>query len=281
MRVIHAASAADFLKTAESVQAIYNRVWDDLIESDDHIVVDLCDMSETTRDFLLGLVLCIRDETRSTVALKTKHARQLKQLADLSAEANIHLTVFTPEGRTTLSPEDPAHPQIEPRWTDPLAWRRDHPLMNEELLWAAPALGEATGGNMTKLRRRHAVARLYCARAEWTWHIAETDEKNGLCFGLVDGNELAWGLFDLDQLARATLPGSSVPAVRRDLLYTPEPLGEIYDRLSAQRNARPGHFPEDDPHYPGMPICPGCGGPDDAHYPGCLPANHQRAARRP
>ena len=281
MNIIRTSHTAEVLTTRSRAHALYDDVWGEIISAGKPTLIDLRDMRLAGKSFLDGLTCRIRDnKQQSLVAFATESEREKNHLRKLAAICGIEITVITAQGRTAFHPDPDRAPETADTWTDPLAEIREHPLVSQEMIWAAPAIGETTDRTIEDFRKVRATARLFSPTARWTWHIAEIDERTGMCFGLVDGNELEWGLFELDSLASARLP-NGMPHIRRDLMYAPETMGDIYDRLNAQRKARPGRFPPDDPDYPGILICPGCGGPDDAHYPDCLPPNQQNAARTP
>ena len=71
-----------------------------------------------------------------------------------------------------------------------------------------------------------APAKLFSPYTGWRWFITEWDRATGTCFGLVEGFETEIGYFSLDELAEATVLGG-VPAVERDLYWTPKSIGEI------------------------------------------------------
>ena len=114
-------------------------------------------------------------------------------------------------------------------WRDRHSARRGHQLMTRQLAERIPALGAhndvADPGDLL------VSVKLFSPYSGWRWYIAEWDARTGRCFGLVQGFETELGSFDLTELSEATVL-SGVPAVERDLYWTPTTLGEI-ERRSA------------------------------------------------
>lgn len=64
--------------------------------------------------------------------------------------------------------------------------------------------------------------------SNWTWYATEFDGKD-VFFGYVEGFENELGTFSLSELDKVTTKmfGTEVPAVERDLYWTPRPLKEV------------------------------------------------------
>ena len=108
-------------------------------------------------------------------------------------------------------------------WRDRHSARRGHQLMTRTLAKQIPPLGAndvADPGDVL------VPAKLFSPYTGWRWYIAEWDARTGRCFGLVQGFETEFGSFDLTELSEATVL-SGVPAVERDLYWTPKTVGEI------------------------------------------------------
>ena len=71
-----------------------------------------------------------------------------------------------------------------------------------------------------------AVVKYFSPYNSWTWYAVEFDGEDTF-FGLVDGFELEWGYFSLSELASVAIAGNTVPAVERDLYFTPTQVIEI------------------------------------------------------
>ena len=109
-------------------------------------------------------------------------------------------------------------------WQDPNSGLRGHKLMTKELGEKIPAL--YANENVDDYDAVLAPVKLFSPYTGWRWFITEWNAETGLCFGLVEGFETELGYFDLTELAEATVFGR-VPAVERDLYWTPKTLGEI------------------------------------------------------
>ena len=109
-------------------------------------------------------------------------------------------------------------------WQDAHSGVRGHELMTKEVGDTIPAL--YANENVANYDDVLAPAKLFSPYSGWTWFITELDPETGLCFGLVEGFESEIGYFDLTELAEATVFGG-VPAVERDLYWTPKTIGEI------------------------------------------------------
>ena len=109
-------------------------------------------------------------------------------------------------------------------WQDAHSGLRRHKLMTKGLGATIPALG--ANENVADYDDVLAPAKLFSPFSNWTWYITEWNPETGECFGLVEGFESEIGYFSLDELAEATVFGG-VPAVERDMYWTPKTIGEI------------------------------------------------------
>ena len=109
-------------------------------------------------------------------------------------------------------------------WQDGHSGPRGHKLMTVELGEKIPALraNEHAADPDAVL----APAKLFSPYNGWRWYITEWDAETGTCFGLVEGFETELGYFDLTELAETTVFGG-IPAIERDLHWTPKTIGEI------------------------------------------------------
>ena len=118
-------------------------------------------------------------------------------------------------------------------WTDRTEQNsrlRRHKLMTVELAAQVPPLGTYAAAETVDDVLAH--VKLFSPYAAWTWYMTEWDAETGQCFGLVEGFETELGYFDLDDLAEATV-GGGVPAVERDLYWTPQTIGDIRVKKAA------------------------------------------------
>ena len=109
-------------------------------------------------------------------------------------------------------------------WRDAHSGPRGHKLMTVELGKNIPAL--RANENAADPDAVLAPAKLFSPYNGWRWYVTEWDAETGLCFGLVDGFETELGYFDLTELAETTVFGG-IPAIERDLYWTPKTIGEI------------------------------------------------------
>ena len=124
-------------------------------------------------------------------------------------------------------------------WRDRHSARRGHQLMTRTLAAQIPPIG--ANDQVADLDAIIVPAKLFSPYTGWRWYIAEWDGRTGRCFGLVQGFETELGSFDLTELSEATVLGG-VPAVERDLYWTPKSLGRIERRsASAATTDRSNH----------------------------------------
>lgn len=97
-------------------------------------------------------------------------------------------------------------------------------LMTDELRKALPALYSQDGKGMEAV----AVVHYFSPYSGWDWYGTEFDGEDTF-FGLVRGFETELGYFSLAELSAVTIEiaGVKVPAVERDLYWTPTPLREL------------------------------------------------------
>ena len=109
-------------------------------------------------------------------------------------------------------------------WQDAHSGPRGHKLMTKELADTIPPLYANDGAdNPDSVIAR---VKLFSPYNGWRWYITEWDAETGECFGLVEGFETELGYFDLTELAETTVFGG-IPAIERDLYWTPKTIGEI------------------------------------------------------
>jgi hypothetical protein len=97
-------------------------------------------------------------------------------------------------------------------------------MMTQELRKELPDLYSQDGKGMEAV----AVVHYFSPYSGWDWYGTEFDGEDTF-FGLVRGFESELGYFSLAELsaAKVKIAGVEVPAVERDLHWTPRPLNEI------------------------------------------------------
>lgn len=99
---------------------------------------------------------------------------------------------------------------------------RGHKLLTKELEAGLPAMYSTDGQGAEAL----VVVHFFSPYSGWDWYGLEYDPETRTFFGWVDGHTGEYGYFRLDELESATLAGG-VPAVERDLYWTPVRLGDV------------------------------------------------------
>ncbi len=118
-------------------------------------------------------------------------------------------------------------------WKDPHANIRGHSLMTEEIAQDIPTLNALDEISLSEMMSLSPHAKLFSPMGNWTWYIATMNPQTGLCFGLVDGIYLEWGLFDLGELAESIVAGI-IPAVERDIDWQPKTYREIETEVKSR-----------------------------------------------
>lgn len=97
-------------------------------------------------------------------------------------------------------------------------------MMTQELRKELPELYSQDGKGMEAI----AVVHYFSPFSGWDWYGTEFDGEDTF-FGLVRGFERELGYFSLRELSevKVSIGGIEVPAVERDLHWTPRPLSEI------------------------------------------------------
>lgn len=74
-----------------------------------------------------------------------------------------------------------------------------------------------------------AIIKFFSPYNGWEWYATEYNAEDRIFFGLVKGFETELGYFSLDELEEAEISfgGVAVPAVERDLHFSPKPLSAI------------------------------------------------------
>jgi hypothetical protein len=102
---------------------------------------------------------------------------------------------------------------------------RGHKLLTEEIAAALPAMYATDGQGLNAVAHAH----YFSPYNGWDWYATEYDPATGTFFGLVKGWENELGYFTLAELEAATV-GKGIPAVERDLYFTPTPLVDVAGR---------------------------------------------------
>ena len=101
-------------------------------------------------------------------------------------------------------------------------------LLTKDILDKLPPLGSTE-----KLRNDAIVqVKFFTPDGGWTWWGIEFDAKDGLFYGLVQGFELEFGYFSLDELKE--VKGVWNLSVERDLYFKPISLGELLRQLGRE-----------------------------------------------
>ena len=101
---------------------------------------------------------------------------------------------------------------------------RKHKMMTIELASKLPELYSQDGKEIDPIVEVH----YFSPYNDWDWYGTEFDGVDTF-FGLVKGFDTELGYFSLKELSEVTVKigGLKVPAVERDLGWTPKPLSEI------------------------------------------------------
>lgn len=101
---------------------------------------------------------------------------------------------------------------------------RGHKMITQELIKELPDLYSQDGKGYDAI----AVVHYFSPYTGWDWYGTEFDGEDRF-FGLVRGLETELGYFSLQELSEAliTIGVTRVPAVERDLHWTPRPLRDL------------------------------------------------------
>ena len=101
---------------------------------------------------------------------------------------------------------------------------RGHKMMTKEIIAKMPDLYSQDGKGYDAV----AVVKFFSPYTGWEWYGTEFDGKDTF-YGLVKGFETELGYFSLRELTetQVALGGTRVPAVERDLYWTPTKLSAI------------------------------------------------------
>ncbi len=77
------------------------------------------------------------------------------------------------------------------------------------------------------------IAKYFTPDSNWTWFATEYDPEDRVFWGLVDGFEVEFGPFALEEMEAATGPLGL--HIERDLWWKEKPLGEVRQMLAKRR----------------------------------------------
>lgn len=89
-------------------------------------------------------------------------------------------------------------------------------LLTEEMKKDLPKIGATED---KPLEEKMLKWKFFCPWSSWKWYPIEYDPKDGIFFGLVDGDFVEWGEFALSELV--DLKGPFGMAIERDKYFTP------------------------------------------------------------
>ena len=93
-------------------------------------------------------------------------------------------------------------------------------LLTKALEKKLPALNSASG---------NAFVKWFTPDANWTWYLMEYDPETGECFGLVDGFELEFGYFNINEIKK--IKGKFGLPVERDQWFDATSAEELVKEL--------------------------------------------------
>ena len=106
-----------------------------------------------------------------------------------------------------------------------LSGKRKHQLLTQELRGKLPTLLDQPLEGQELI----AQVKFFSPYSNWTWYAIEFDGDDTF-FGLVHGFEMEYGYFSYSELETLTVFGG-VPAVERDLHWSPRPAKEIASEI--------------------------------------------------
>lgn len=111
---------------------------------------------------------------------------------------------------------------------------RKHQLLPKELEKNLPSFEEDQDVPFSK---KVVHLKFFSPYSNWTWYVTSYEEHEKVFFGLVKGFEDEWGYFSLEELeaAKVRLGPYEVPAIERDLYFSPKTVSEL---------AKEGEIPE-------------------------------------
>lgn len=108
-------------------------------------------------------------------------------------------------------------------------------LLTQQLRAQLPPLRSTSNKESSEIK---CLAKFFSPYSNWRWYVTEgepvlndqNEEIDFMFYGLVIGFEQEWGYFSLLELATAKYNGI-VPAVERDLYWTPKPMDEVLEDI--------------------------------------------------
>lgn len=117
-------------------------------------------------------------------------------------------------------------------WKDPHEKERGQDLLPEEIQEKIPHLS----AKMPNYDDVTPVVKFFTPMGSWTWYVMAWDPEDQRMFGLVDGLEPEFGMFDLNEMA--TLKHERLDdlmLIERDMYWTPKTIGEIMGTIERPR----------------------------------------------
>jgi len=102
-------------------------------------------------------------------------------------------------------------------------------LLTKELEKQLPAL-YAT--DKTPKNEKKVIVKFFSIANDWKWYATEYDPEQKLFFGLVKGYETEWGYFSLDEMQSVRHPRFNIPAIERDMHFSPITVEELEQKLA-------------------------------------------------
>ena len=98
-------------------------------------------------------------------------------------------------------------------------------LLTEELKEKLPTVQE-----MDQKEDPMVLAKYFHPLSNWTWYACSFDPESRIFYGLVDGHELEFGPFSLDEMREVEVKGLGI---ERDLHFKPLKLSELENKLES------------------------------------------------
>ena len=77
------------------------------------------------------------------------------------------------------------------------------------------------------------VAKFFNPIGSWTWYLMNKDPDSSYCWGIVNGDAVGMGSFDIEELANIELQWGL--GIERDMSFTPKNAKDIWDKLIKER----------------------------------------------
>lgn len=90
-------------------------------------------------------------------------------------------------------------------------------------------LTKALEKQMPREDSKMVYCKFFTPDSNWTWYAMEYNPQDRVFFGLVDGHELEYGYFSLDELEEVKGPLGF--KIERDIYFKKTPIKEVMDKL--------------------------------------------------